>query len=150
MPNTEIFRRLAARFGYDDPAFQATDLELIDDALDASDARMQGVQPSKIPAGETMHMRLADGPMIAFKNVFPSTPSGKVELYSEDLEERFGAGLPVYTEVPAAFPLQLITPSSSHRTNATFGGVTQNREMEVIELNPVSYTHLTLPTNREV
>ena len=42
--------------------------------------------------------------MIAFKNVFPSTPSGKVELYSEDLEERFGAGLPVYTEVPAAFP----------------------------------------------
>ena len=136
LPNTEIFRRLAARFGYDDPAFQATDLELIDDALDASDARMQGVQPSKIPAGETMHMRLADGPMIAFKNVFPSTPSGKVELYSEDLEERFGAGLPVYTEAPAAFPLQLITPSSSHRTNATFGGVTQNREMEVIELNP--------------
>ena len=103
LPNTEIFRRLAARFGYVDPAFQATDLELIDDALDASDARMQGVQPSKIPAGETMHMRLADGPMIAFKNVFPSTPSGKVELYSEDLEERFGAGLPVYTEAPAAF-----------------------------------------------
>src|SRR6266702_47805 len=30
LPNTEIFRRLAARFGFGDPAFTASDAELMD------------------------------------------------------------------------------------------------------------------------
>ena len=34
LPNTEIFRRLAARFGFDEPCFKASDRELIDDAID--------------------------------------------------------------------------------------------------------------------
>ena len=34
LPNTEIFRRLAARFGFTDAAFRASDAELMDDALD--------------------------------------------------------------------------------------------------------------------
>ena len=34
LPNTEIFRRLAARFGFDDPVFRASDAELMDDAID--------------------------------------------------------------------------------------------------------------------
>ncbi|MEQ9121017.1 MAG: molybdopterin-dependent oxidoreductase, partial [Alphaproteobacteria bacterium] len=46
LPNTEIFRRLAARFGYDDPIFRETDPELMDAAMDGRDARMQGFQPS--------------------------------------------------------------------------------------------------------
>src|SRR5262249_19811097 len=40
LPNTEIFRRLAARFGFTDPAFAATDAELMDDALDPEDPRL--------------------------------------------------------------------------------------------------------------
>src|SRR6266436_9220610 len=38
LPNTEIFRRLAARFGFEEPCFTATDEELMDDAVDAADA----------------------------------------------------------------------------------------------------------------
>ena len=34
LPNTEIFRRLAARFGFTDPCFKASDAELMDDAVD--------------------------------------------------------------------------------------------------------------------
>ena len=34
LPNTEIFRRLAARFGFTDAAFTASDAELMDDAID--------------------------------------------------------------------------------------------------------------------
>ena len=37
LPNTEIFRRLAARFGFDEPCFAATDAELMDDAVDPAD-----------------------------------------------------------------------------------------------------------------
>src|SRR6202011_2000725 len=35
LPNTEIFRRLAARFGFEEPCFKATDEELMDDAVEA-------------------------------------------------------------------------------------------------------------------
>jgi len=39
LPNTEIFRKLAARFGYDDPIFRETDVELMDQALNGGDPR---------------------------------------------------------------------------------------------------------------
>ena len=39
LPNTEIFRRLAARFGFDDPCFKASDEELMDAAVDLGDVR---------------------------------------------------------------------------------------------------------------
>jgi len=48
LPNTEIFRRLAARFGFDEPCFKASDRELMDDAIDGSHPRMRGMRPSEI------------------------------------------------------------------------------------------------------
>src|SRR4029077_4384929 len=45
LPNTEIFRRLAARFGFDDPCFKATDAELMDDAVDPGDRPPGGGPP---------------------------------------------------------------------------------------------------------
>lgn len=136
LPNTEIFRRLSARFGFDEAAFSASDLELMDDALDGDDPRMGGINPSQVPLNDSLHMRLDGASMVAFENVFPQTPSGKIELYSQDMETRFGAGLPVFSEAEQTYPLQLITPSSSHRTNATFGGVQANLTMEELEMHP--------------
>src|SRR6516162_1126569 len=81
LPNTEIFRRLAARFGFDEPCFKATDEELIDDAVDAGDARVLGARPSTIPTERAVEMTGQDGmPLVLFDNLFPSTPSGKIEL----------------------------------------------------------------------
>src|SRR5437773_6693340 len=45
LPNTEIFRRLAASFGFDEPCFKATDEALMDDAVDSADPRLAGLQP---------------------------------------------------------------------------------------------------------
>src|ERR1700737_42647 len=42
LPNTEVFRRLAARFGYTEPCFSADDAELMDDAVDGADPRLRG------------------------------------------------------------------------------------------------------------
>ena len=65
LPNTEIFRRLAARFGFDEPCFKASDAELMDEAVDAADPRLGGVRPSEIPTGKALPMtasgRQADG-----------------------------------------------------------------------------------------
>ncbi len=92
LPNTEIFRRLAARFGFDEPCFKATDEELMDDAVDPADPRLGGVRPSRISHASALQMKGPDGkPMVLFENVFPATPSGRIELKSEALAKRWGA-----------------------------------------------------------
>lgn len=137
LPNTEIFRRLAARFGFDDPMFKETDSELMDAAMDGDDPRMQGFAPSDVPLDRALVMTSRDGAEpIMCDTVVPATPSGKIELYSQDLETRFGYGVPRYEPVPQALPFVLISPSSSKRTNATFGGCEASQGHEVIEVNP--------------
>ncbi len=137
LPNTEIFRRLAARFGYDDPMFQATDAELMDDALDGSDARLGGLKPSEIPLDGAIDMAVAGGdPMIMCDTVVPNTPSGKIELFSQDLEDKWGAGVPRYQPADQDRPFVIISPSSDKRTNATFGGCPDSAGLEVVEIHP--------------
>src|SRR5262249_10520609 len=92
LPNTEIFRRLAARFGFAEQCFKASDEELIDDALDMTDYRLAGMRPSRLPTDKALQMRGPDGqPLVLFDNVFPATPSGQIELRSETLAQRWGA-----------------------------------------------------------
>ncbi|MCY6379913.1 molybdopterin-containing oxidoreductase family protein [Hoeflea prorocentri] len=137
LPNTEIFRRLAARFGFDDPIFKDDDAALMDAAFDGSDERFQGFSPGGVPLERALVMTAKGGSEpVMCKNVFPATPSGRIELYSEDLEERFGYGVPRFEPVKRDRPLILISPSSDKRTNATFGGCAESDGMEVVEIHP--------------
>ena len=136
LPNAEIFRRLAARFGYDGPVFAATDKELIDEAMDADDARLQGLKPSEIPTDRAVRMEFGGEEPLLFENVFPTTPSGKAELKSDDLERRFGALLPTYRPLESDYPLTLITPSSDKRITSTFGGVKDCDATPKLEMHP--------------
>ena len=91
LPNTEIFRRLAARFSFTDACFGASDRELADDAVDDADPRLRGLRGSEIPADEALRMTAPDGrPLALFDNVMPDTPSGRIELTSDTLAERWG------------------------------------------------------------
>src|SRR6185295_18402613 len=67
LPNTEIFRRLAARFGFTDPAFTATDAQLIDDAVDGADPRRGGTRPSRLPTDRATAMTVNGEPAILYK-----------------------------------------------------------------------------------
>ena len=136
LPNTEIFRRLAARFGFDGPEFTASDAQLMDDAIDGSDPRLGGVQPSRIPVDAALLMKFDGAEANLFTNVFPKTKSGKVELASPYLEEKFGARLPSYRPFTSSYPLILITPASDRRTTSTFGGCTANAETPPLEIHP--------------
>ncbi len=137
LPNTEIFRRLAARFGFDDAMFKASDTELMDDAFDNEDPRLGGSRPSQIPLDNALAMTAPEGePMIMCKTIIPATKSGKIELFCDDLEERFGYGLPRFEPVTRNLPFSIISPSSSKRTNATFGGCSQSQGQEIVEINP--------------
>ena len=138
LPNTEIFRRLAARFGYDDPAFRASDAELMDDALDGADPRMGGKRPSAIPLDRATPMTVDGGAeeAILFKNVFPKTTSGKVELASPYLEKKYGARLPSWRTVASSYPLMLISPASDQRITSTFGGLHVADGPPPLEMHP--------------
>lgn len=137
LPNTEIFRRLARAFGFDDEMFDDSDQQLMDMAIDPADARLQGYRPSELPLDRAMLMTASEQrEMIMCNTVKPDTASGRIELYSEDLETRFGYGAPRYEAVPRTRPFTLITPSSSKRTNATFGGGAASEGVEIVEINP--------------
>jgi len=137
LPNTEIFRRIAKRFGFSDPLFKETDQQLMDCALDGNHDQLSGYKPSEIPLDNALEMHALGGVQsIMCDTVMPASPSGKIELYSEDLETRYGYGVPRFEPVAKPLPFTLITPSSSKRTNATFGGCDQSIGREQVEINP--------------
>ncbi len=136
LSNMEIFRRLAARFGYTEPCFMATDLELIDDAIDPADARLGGVRPSRLPTDKALAMTVKGEDAMLFGNVFPSTASGKVELASPYLEKKYGARLPSYRTLTSSYPLTLITPASDKRITSTFGGTHIDDDVPPLEIHP--------------
>jgi anaerobic selenocysteine-containing dehydrogenase len=137
LPNTEIFRRLAAKFGFTDPAFRETDAELMDAALNSDDPRMHGLRASRVPIDRAIRMEYAGQEPVLFQNVAPRTPSGKVELQSETLGARYGAALPQYRPLASPYALTLITPASDKRITSTFGGLAANDATPVLEMNPV-------------
>jgi anaerobic selenocysteine-containing dehydrogenase len=136
LPNTEIFRRLAARFGFTDAAFKASDAELMDDALDGADPRLGGVRPSALPVGAALAMRFDGKDANLFANVQPKTASGKVELASPYLEQKYGARLPSYRPFTSSYPLILITPASDKRITSTFGGQRGSDATPPLEIHP--------------
>jgi anaerobic selenocysteine-containing dehydrogenase len=139
LPNTEIFRRLAARFGFEEPCFTASDAELMDDAVDPEDPRLIGVRPSRIPTDRALQMKGADGqPLVLFENVFPATPSGKIELKSETLAARWGdaALLPDWREWDSEHPLMLISPASDKRISSTLGDQPGSRRAAPLLMHP--------------
>ncbi len=140
LPNTEIFRRLAKRFGFDDPDFTATDLELMDAALDETDPRLGGVAPSAVATDRAVAMG-GTGRRIGI-DIMPKTKSGKIELHSAYLTKRFASPWPEYTPLPEdqvapeLRPLALVTPSSDMRTNSTFGGLAASDSAPPLEMHP--------------
>src|SRR5712692_7373180 len=136
LPNTEIFRRLAARFGFTDPIFRASDAELMDDALDGGDARLGGKRPSAVPLDRALAMTAKGEEFTLFANVFPKTPSGKVELESTYLRNKYGAPLADYRPIESRYPLALISPASDKRITGTFGGCRDSAATPPLEMHP--------------
>jgi anaerobic selenocysteine-containing dehydrogenase len=136
LPNTEIFRRLAARFGFSDPAFMASDAELMDAAMNGDDPRMRGQQPSRIPLDRALKMEFGGAEPILCATVWPRTPSGKIELESATLREQCDAALPRYRPIVSSYPLSLITPASDLRITSTFGGLAASDAPPALQMHP--------------
>lgn len=136
LPNTEIFRRLAARFGFDDAMFKTGDVELMDEAIKGDDDRLGNMKPSRIPTDRALSMEAGRGESILFANIFPATKSGKIELKSSYLAATYDQEIPTYNPLGTAYPFTLITPSSDKMVSSTFGGVSANDAPPALQMHP--------------
>lgn len=115
--NTELFRRLAYRFGFTDACFRDSDEELVAQAFHLD---QQGA--SELADGAALDMTPWAAPAMLRGAGF-STPSGRIELYSEFLEKECGRGLPQFRPLPDERAFILVTPASEQRINSTFGAI---------------------------
>jgi anaerobic selenocysteine-containing dehydrogenase len=117
--------------------FSDDDATLMDTAMDAADTRLQGFSPSEVPVDRALLIAAEDGEaLVMCKTLTPATPSGKIELFCQDLEDRFSYGVPRYEALARDLPFTIISPSSSKRTNTTFGGCAESQGIEILEINP--------------
>jgi anaerobic selenocysteine-containing dehydrogenase len=131
LPNSEIFRRLAARMGFDEPCFRDSDEDICRTALagkaDWEALKRDGWQRLALPQ---RHAPFAKGG-------FP-TPSGKCELYSAWLEKQGIDPLPFYNPpaevadeaLAKRYPLAFLSPPARHFLNSTFANLARFREFE--------------------
>lgn len=143
LPNTEIFRRLAARFGFDEACFRDSDSELMDQAVDRDHPALGGRAPSELPAGEAVDMGPSPAPSV-IRDRPPATPSGRIELFSEALESSCGEGLPRFRPLTDPRRFILVSPASERRINSTFGGLENHRDDLACEMHPEDARELSL------
>lgn len=147
--NMELFRRLAARFGFVDAALGESDEQLMDQALECDGEELAGRRPSELEAGEAVDMSARRG-AILFRGALPATPSGKVELYSDDLQAESGQGLPRFKPLPHRRRFILISAASEQRINSTYGGIDGQHNDLACEMHPDDASALSLQQGMQV
>jgi anaerobic selenocysteine-containing dehydrogenase len=136
LPNSEVFRRLAARMGFDEPCFRESDEDLCRAALKTSAPRMGAIQWETLKAEGWQRLDVPARFAPFAQGGFP-TPSGKCEFYSEWLEKQGIDPLPFFNppaEVPLEpsprHPLAFLSPPARHFLNSTFSNLVRFREFE--------------------
>ena len=149
LPNTEIFRRLAARFGFSEACFLDSDEQLMDQAIDPGCEALAGIPPSQLPIDAAVDMSATGSPGL-LRGIGPATPSGRIELFSPALESMRGEGLPRFRTLATERRFVLVSPASERRINSTFGGETRHVDDLVCEMHPDDAVGLSLTSGQQV
>ncbi|HXU54556.1 MAG TPA: molybdopterin-dependent oxidoreductase, partial [Casimicrobiaceae bacterium] len=131
-PNTEVFRLLAARMGFDEPCFAESDDSMAANAFVADHPRMAGIDWTRLKTQGWQRLNVPSPYAPFAEGNFP-TPSGKCEFYSESLRRQGLDPLPTYTPpresalsdpaLARRFPLAMLSPPARNALNSTFGGL---------------------------
>src|SRR5262249_21156540 len=131
-PNWEVFRLLAEKMGFEEDCFQDTDEDIIRQALEATDERLEGITLERLKKEGWARLNLPETYAPFAEGGFP-TPSGKCEFYSERLAEMGLDPLPCYIppreshdtapELARRFPLQLLSPPAGSFLNSSFSNL---------------------------
>ena len=134
LPNTEIFRRLARQFGFEDEAFAESDAQLMAASISPEHPALGG--RSALELATDACVDLSVGAPGLLDGAPPTTPSGRIELYCEALEQSCGMGLPWYRPLERRRRFLLVSPASENRTNSTFGGEPGHDDDLAVEMHP--------------
>lgn len=147
-PNTEVFRLLAARMGFEEECFRDTDEEIARQAISTEHPALSGITLELLRERGWMRLNLPDDYAPFAEGNFP-TPSGKCELYSEALEALGLPGVPEFIppresrvsapELAEEYPLALLTPASHAFVNSSFANLPKHLRQEArpfVEINP--------------
>jgi anaerobic selenocysteine-containing dehydrogenase len=148
-PNTEVFRGLAARLGFEEGCFRDSDEEIARQALGTGDPALEGITLELLRERGWARLNLPEDFAPFAAGAF-KTPSGKCELYSERLA---AAGLPGVPEfippresrasapaLAARYPLALVTPAAHAFLNSSFANLPKQLRQErapFVEINPL-------------
>jgi len=132
LPNSEVFRRLAARMGFDEPCFRDSDEDICRTALASTQPRMRGIdwEAMKRTGWQRLDVPARFAPFAA--GGFP-TPSGKCEFYSAALERQGMDPLPFYhppAEGATPGALAFLSPPARNFLNSSFAHLERFRELE--------------------
>jgi anaerobic selenocysteine-containing dehydrogenase len=136
-PNTEIFRLLAARMGFDDPCFADSDDAMAAVAFKRDDVRALHFDWDALKQKGWQKLNLQDAPFA--QGGFP-TPSGKCEFFCARMQADGLDPLPTYIppyesaasnpELAAKYPLAMISPPARNFLNSSFVNVESLRHTE--------------------
>lgn len=133
--NTDVFRALAARLGFE-PELFPDDETLIQQALDGGPT-LQGITLDALRERGAVRLNLPEQFRPFAEGRFP-TDSGRCELYSERLKAQGFDPLPTYTpphedpqtrpDLATRYPLQLVSPPRPQFLNSTFANSARHRQ----------------------
>src|SRR5713101_749524 len=132
LPNSEVFRRLAACMGFTEECFRDSDEDICRQALESSSPRMRGIEWGSLK--EKGWQRLEEiGRFAPFAQGHFGTPSGKCEFYSETAKKMGMDPLPAYIPpresaqsnpaLAKKYPLAIISPPNRHFLNSSFANM---------------------------
>ncbi|MEZ5627528.1 MAG: molybdopterin oxidoreductase family protein [Rhodocyclaceae bacterium] len=147
LPNSEVFRRLAARLGFDDAALFEDDATIAAAAFNRRDARSLGLADDLARQGwARLNLPRPFAPFA--EGGFP-TPSGRCEFFSQTLADQGRDPLPGWVppnESPvsnpvlaARYPLAMISPPARNFLNTSFANLPRWRDKEgapTLEIHP--------------
>jgi anaerobic selenocysteine-containing dehydrogenase len=146
--NTEVFRLLAERMGFEEPCFRESDEDIARHAFVAAHPHAQGLdwETLKQEGWQRLNVPAQFAPFA--EGNFP-TPSGKCEFYSETLRRQGVDPLPTYTPpresvasnpvLARQYPLAMISPPARNALNSSFANLPTFLESEKtphLEIHP--------------
>ena len=132
LPNSEVFRRIAARMGFDEPCFRDSDEDICRQAIDSKNPRMQGMDWEQLK--QTGFKRVNVPQLFApfAEGGFP-TPSGQCEFFSATAQKTGLDPLPTWVppresvqsapDLARRYPLAMISPPARNFLNSSFANL---------------------------
>jgi anaerobic selenocysteine-containing dehydrogenase len=141
----DIFAGLARRMGLGE-YFDQTPEDYLREMIEIRHPLLEGITLERVQREDAVFLNRPREPYVAFKDLKFKTPSGRIEIYKEELASH-GAELPYYREPIEAspqnplhqrYPLTLLFSHSRHRIHSTFANMPSVKRVEpepVVEMH---------------